>query len=188
MSSQRYTPDQEQLVSLIGRCSIKDQAAFKALYDETSPAILGLLIRMLPNREAAEDCLQEAFLQFWNNANQYHVGKGPVFSWMITIARYRAIDRIRKQRYDVELSDAESVLVDTADLAPVAGTEEKRLQACLAELEPNTASLIVKSYVEGYTQQELSQQTDTPLGTVKSWLRRGLAALKSCMATSEANL
>lgn len=177
MSRSHYQPNQEQLLGLISRCAIQDQAAFEALYQEASGPILGVLMQMLPDRSTAEDCLQEAFLQIWHKADQYHQGKGSVFGWMVTIARYRAIDCIRKARPTVELDETQIGLADI----PAFSGDEKRLQECLAQLPPDSAELILKSFVAGYTQSELSTSSQTPLGTVKSWIRRGLALLKQCL-------
>lgn len=177
MTQTPYEPKQEQLLDLVARCAIGDQQAFKTLYDETSPAILGSLVRLLRNRDEAEDCLQDAYFQIWTHADQYHAGKGHVFGWMVTIARYRAIDRIRKVRPHVDSEEVENLLSETPNL----GGDHKKLLACLEQLPAASAEMIIKSYVEGYSQSELSKLNNTPLGTVKSWLRRGLAALKQCL-------
>ncbi|MDD9893878.1 MAG: sigma-70 family RNA polymerase sigma factor [Gammaproteobacteria bacterium] len=177
MSQAHYQPDQSLLLDLISRCALNDQQAFQALYQETSAAILGSLMRLLPNRDSAEDCLQEAFIQVWNKADQYHEGKGTVFGWMVTIARYRAIDCIRKERPAVDLEQVEPFLGET----PKLGGDHAQLLTCLEQLPDESAEMILKSYIAGYTQAELSTSSGTPLGTVKSWMRRGLAALKSCL-------
>ncbi len=177
MSQAHYVPDQTLLLDLISRCALNDQQAFQTLYQETSSAVLGSLIRLLPNRDSAEDCLQEAFIQVWNKADQYHEGKGSVFGWIITIARYRAIDCIRKERPAVELEKAAPFLGETPEL----GGDHRQLLKCLEQLPDQSADMILQSYIAGYTQTELSESTGTPLGTVKSWMRRGLAALKSCL-------
>lgn len=177
MTNSAYQADQPKLLDLISRCAIHDQDAFKELYEQTSGPILGILIRMLNDRDKAEDCLQDAFVQIWNKADQYHAGKGNVFGWMVTIARYRAIDCIRKERPTVELEEASNLLAETPDF----GGDHAQLMRCLKQLPEPSAEMIMQSYIAGYTQAELSTRSGQPLGTVKSWMRRGLAALKSCL-------
>lgn len=170
-----------ELIELLSKVAVGDQRAFEKLYQQTAERILGVLTRLIQNREIAEECLQEAFIQIWRRAADYDSSKGQPLTWMTAIARYRALDRLRKtprETHDTELAEAAESDWQLSDLSPA---ESTALNGCLADLEPTARQAIVMSYVEGYSHGELEQHFSTPLGTIKSWIRRGVQALKKCL-------
>lgn len=177
----------EVLASLLRATAQRDTRAFRLLYDTTSSHLYGVLLRMLRQRDRAEDALQDCYLRIWNRAESYAPEKGHPLAWMMTIARYRALDLLRAQREHHSLDDDDSRHPEPIDLAPSpddnAGTEEglHRLEHCLAELPSEQRDALLLAYYEGFTHPELAQRLDSPLGTVKSWVRRGLQRLRECL-------
>lgn len=163
-----------------------DRNAFEALYRQTSSALLGICLRVLGDRAEAEDVLQEAYVTIWGKASQFDASRSRAVTWLGSIARHRAIDRLRAQpapasRAPVELID------EVADLAPTpaahaeAATDNARLDDCLQQLEPRRQVLIRTAFFDGATYEELAQRSGSPLGSIKSWIRRGLMQLKACL-------
>jgi RNA polymerase sigma-70 factor (ECF subfamily) len=173
------------LVELLQRVAAGDRAAFAALYDRTSPQLFGVALRILRQKERAEDVLQECFVAVWQRAGDYDPAKGAAMTWLTTILRHRAIDVVRRgTRRPERLAEPEEALLalaagpaDDADR----GSELRALQDCLGELGAAQRNAILMIYAYGLTQEELAAQTATPLGTVKSWIRRSLERLKKCL-------
>lgn len=163
-----------------------DEKAFAALYNATRGKLFGVILRILSRRDWAEDVLQEAYVKIWRSAADYRPDKGAPITWMTAIARNSAIDRRRRERGELPL-DAVADRDEWPDPEPspldwaIAGAEARRLMACLDELEAPQRDCIVMAMCEGYTHQELAERLDTPLGTIKSWIRRSLARLKDCL-------
>ena len=173
------------LKPLLARVALKDRQAFRQLYDASSSHLLGVLMRITRNQSQAEDALQDAFVQIWNRAGDYNAEKAQPLTWMAAIARYRALDAIRRVEREVSSDpDMEQNIPDPSDEG-FAGFEAwdraKDLQHCLQTLSEEARESIMRAYIEGYSHSELSELTNTPLGTVKSWIRRGLAQLRDCM-------
>jgi RNA polymerase sigma-70 factor, ECF subfamily len=191
----RMTPDltaperpatDDGLDALLQRVAGGDRAAFEALYRRSSPMLLGICLRVLGDRAEAEDVLQEAFVAIWSKAAQFDPQRARATTWLGSIARHRAIDRVRALpaaalRAPIELLD------EAADPAPSparqaeAATDKARLDDCLGQLEPRRQTLIRTAFYEGATYEELAQRAGSPLGSVKSWIRRGLLQLKACL-------
>ncbi len=173
---------------LLRRCAAREPDAFERLYDETASLLYGIALRMLRQPAAAEDVVQEAYLSIWARAAEYRPGLGAPLTWMTSIARYRALDALRRRSHR---EDAQSPLDEEAHADPFGGDAESRtddalmLDACLGQLADEQRSCIVLSYCEGYTHQELAQKFDRPEGTVKSWIRRGVQMLKGCLDGDE---
>jgi RNA polymerase sigma factor (sigma-70 family) len=167
-----------QLEELIARCASGDSAALKLLYQNTSAQLFGVLKRILLRADLAEEALQDVYVSIWRNAKDYRASKGAVFTWMTSIARYRAIDIKRSRRHEVHFADpVEYVREDldvAADLANVVG-----LDADVARLMQRNA--VCLAYMNGLTHDEVATALGSPLGTVKSWVRRGLDSLKGCL-------
>ncbi|WP_198043369.1 sigma-70 family RNA polymerase sigma factor [Ketobacter nezhaii] len=176
--------DQAELMRLLQATACGDQIAFRQLYEKTSPALMGLCMRMLKDRASAEEVLQEAFVKIWYHASEYHEERGKVSTWLTSIVRYRALDFLRA-RHPQDTSD--ELLPENASEEPgplrwaVAGDEMNALQLCLEQLSGEQKQLIVLSFIEGLTHQELMQRVESPLGTIKSWIRRGLQSLRRCL-------
>ena len=182
------TADQTLLCSLLAKTALGDKNAFKQLYDETSPQLLGLLIGMLRHRDLAEDVLQDTFLKVWHRAGDYHADRGQVTTWLSSIARYRALDTLRAQKVrrkrDQQLGADDTVEPGAADsLSQWAANpgEQARRQDCIGELNENQRQSIGLAFYRGFTHEELSTQLEVPLGTIKAWIRRGLQQLRRCL-------
>jgi len=178
------------LRDLLQSASTGDRAAFTQLYDLTSSRIYGLAFRVVRDREYAEEIVQEAFLQYWQKAGEYHPARGSVITWMMTIAHRRAVDRVRsEQRQQDRISDYGAASVETPRNIPlevaVHADEARTLRTCLGELTELQRNSIEMSYFGGLTYPEVAQQTATPLPTVKSRIRDGLRRLKQCLRTQE---
>lgn len=162
-----------------------DRAALRQLYEATSAKLFGVCLRILSDRDESEDVLQEVYLTVWRRADRFDAGRASVMTWISTIARNRAIDRLRARG---PLARAEPVEdLEIADEA--AGAEALLAQAqsssalarCLGELDARTASAIRTAFFEGVTYEALAARLGAPLGTVKSWIRRGLLKLRGCL-------
>jgi RNA polymerase sigma factor (sigma-70 family) len=170
---------------LMPRIAAGDRAALRQLYEATSAKLFGVCLRILSDREECEDVLQEVYVTVWRRADGYDAARAGVVTWLSTIARNRAIDRLRARG---PLAHAEPVedlqLVDDAlgaDALLEATDDRRRLQGCLDELDERTRGVIRTAFFEGVTYEALAERLDAPLGTVKSWIRRGLARLKGCL-------
>jgi RNA polymerase sigma factor (sigma-70 family) len=162
-----------------------DRGALRQLYDATSAKLFGVCLRILSDREESEDVLQEVYLTIWRRADRFDSTRASVTTWVSTIARNRAIDRLRargplahaEQVDELEIADG---AVGAETLLEIAG-EDARLHGCLKQLDDRTGQVIRTAFFEGVTYEALAMRMDTPLGTVKSWIRRGLAKLKGCL-------
>jgi RNA polymerase sigma-70 factor (ECF subfamily) len=170
---------------LMPRIAAGDREALRQLYEATSAKLFGVCLRILSDREECEDVLQEVYVTVWRRADGYDAARAGVVTWLSTIARNRAIDRLRARgplAYARPVEDLQ--IVDgaaSADALLEATDDQQRLQACLDELDERTRGVIRTAFFEGVTYEALAQRLDAPLGTVKSWIRRGLARLKGCL-------
>lgn len=173
----------QHLADLMHQCARGDQGAFRELYALTSPQLLALLIRMLRRRDLAEEVLQEAFVSAWRNAPEYTASRGRVLSWLTTIARNRALDELRRTaRAAIDPGASIEDLPDEEAEESYGPAEIRALAGCLDALPDGQRRSVQLAYLDGLSQDEIAQALRTPLGTVKSWVRRGLGALKRCLA------
>ena len=170
----------------IALCAAGDAAALKALYQHEAPILLGVAIRLVRRRAVAEEVLQETFVTIWRQARSFDPARGSPQGWMLTILRNRALNLIRKHRPETELD--ESISADLSDDSPDAlaslerHSEASALRRCLEGLDPPKRRAIMLAYMDGCTHDQIARRLGEPLGTVKSWIRRGLIALKACLA------
>ena len=190
----RVQPEQAQIsdIELLHAIAGGDEAALARLYDGYRVILFGLLVRILNNREEAEDVLQEVFIQVWKKAGDFDEKRGKPFTWLVTLARSRAIDRIRllgarqrladaaTQNYTEEVSDA---LKDT-----VRSGQRDVVQRALAELTEEQRSALLLAYFEGLTQSEIAAKLGAPLGTVKTRMRSGMAKLRAALGNQMESL
>jgi RNA polymerase sigma-70 factor, ECF subfamily len=170
--------------ALIGAVARGSQAALKRLYQLESRRLYGIALRIVQRPEIADDVLQETFVQVWRNAAGFDPARGTPEAWLTGIVRFRALDAVRKQRRE-ELSDDPS-LGDTPEFVDPAEAIDLKaagpaLARCLGQLDEAQRLCITLAYVEGLSQAEIAARIRSPLGTVKSWLRRGLLSLRSCL-------
>ena len=179
-------PDSAELEALLVRCAAGEAAALEALYSRVAPLLLALLLRMLKRRDLAEDVLQDVFVKVWREARQFDRLRGRPLAWLVSIARYRAIDVQRSHRPVLALSDAqlelepELQLPDPNDGAATLGLGAALLR-CLEQLAAPQRRCVVLAYQDGLTHGEISRAIGEPLGTVKSWVRRSLVSLRRCI-------
>ena len=177
--------DEEDLVDLLAAVARADNAAYRALYERTSAKLFGLVLRIVRDRAIAEEILLDVYLRIWRNASTYSSDIARPMTWMITIARNRAIDVTRVKR-DVTLApreDGSDWLDAIADPRDEAGEAIDRgsLTRCLEMLDEDQRQCIVAAYCEGYSREELAMRYDRPVNTIKTWLHRGLSTLRSCL-------
>jgi RNA polymerase sigma-70 factor (ECF subfamily) len=178
---------QDDLMRLLVAVSREDREAFRQLYQRVSSKMFGMCLKLAGQQDLAEEALQEAFIQIWYRARDYHTDRGMPLGWMMSIARYRTLDmmRARKVRHDSgeqhleQMADGREGPLDNS----LRSAGEARLTGCLDELSDAQRDSILLSYYKGLTHDELADALSSPLGTVKSWIRRGLMALKRCLET-----
>lgn len=176
----------DALAPLMPKIAAGDRAALRQLYQATSAKLFGVALRILSDREDAEDVLQEVYVTVWRRADRFDEARASVMTWVSTIARNRAIDRLRARGPLAKAEPVEGLEIADegvvgADALLAAAQDAGRLQGCLGELDDRTGSVIRTAFFEGVTYEALARRMDAPLGTVKSWIRRGLARLKGCL-------
>lgn len=176
----------ERLAGLLAATAQGDRAAFRELYAATSAKLYGVCLRMLRDRELAQDVLQETYVTVWNRAASYERTRASAMTWLVTVARNKAIDRLRAEASRPRGDGVEAAL-EVPDAAPDASAlletnqDYARLHGCLGELEPNIAGAVRTAFFEGVTYEALAGRLNTPVGTMKSWIRRGLIKLRGCL-------
>lgn len=184
-STREGLSDAPPLARLIERCGAGDRAAFRALYDVQAARLYGIALRITRQPGLAADAVHDALLQVWQKAARFDPARGAAEAWLTGLVRYRAIDIIRRQGR--ETIGAE--IPETPDDAPgplealLAMRDGAALHRCIATLDAGQRRAILLAFVEGLSHSEIAARIATPLGTVKSWVRRGLLALKECLAS-----
>ncbi len=177
-----------QLVAALARVAAGDRAALRIVYQDTSAKLFGVCLRILNDRSEAEDVLQDVYVTVWRKAAAFDPGRASPITWLVAIARNRAIDRLRasavsRRMEPIEAADAVSdpapAAVERVELAQ----QHRRLAGCLEELEPRHSAAIRAAFLDGATYEELAARMSVPLGTMKSWIRRGLLKLRACLET-----
>jgi RNA polymerase sigma factor (sigma-70 family) len=175
-----------QLVAAIARVAAGDRAALRIVYQDTSAKLFGVCLRILSDRSEAEDVLQDVYVTVWRKANTFDPARASPITWLVAIARNRSIDRLRATAVNRKLEPIDAA--DTvSDPAPAAvervelAQQHARLAGCLEELEKRHATAIRAAFLDGTTYEELAARMSVPLGTMKSWIRRGLLKLRACL-------
>jgi RNA polymerase sigma-70 factor (ECF subfamily) len=165
-----------------------DESAFARVYDRYSPILLGLMLRILRSRAEAEDVLQEVFLQVWQRAHSFDPARGRAFTWLVTLARSRAIDRLRSvgsreraAQRSAEDAPPESEPAEWADAAAVRAERAEAVRAALEELPEEQRQVLLLAYLEGMSQSEIAAAKNQPLGTVKTRTRSALRKLSESL-------
>jgi RNA polymerase sigma factor (sigma-70 family) len=177
--------ERDELNRLLIQTGRNDQKAFAELYKRTSSKLFGVCLRMLHDRGEAEEVLQETYTTVWRRAASFDAAKASAITWLITLSRNKAIDRLRQHRE--ELLDDPSRLDEAVDDQPTPAAdaetsqEYRRLQLCLDELEPQQRDSVREAFFTGATYNELATRCMVPLGTMKSWIRRSLMQLRTCL-------
>lgn len=177
---------------LMARCALRDAQAFAQLYRHTSGKLYAVALRILRREDWAEEVLQESFVNIWNHVGEYTAQKSAPMTWMTAIVRNRALDWLRRPNLEHGSEDYDLLLDAVPDPAPgldaaLQGRREARALAdCLDVLSADQRQCITLAYVHGLSHGELAQHLREPLGTVKTWIRRGLGKLKGCLERSNA--
>lgn len=180
-----------ELMQLLDRMAAREEPALKSLYDLTSSRLYGLALRILGHKDWAEDVLQESYLHIWRSAGDYRASLSPPLAWMCLVVRSRALDFLRRRRAErLHLNEDFDELQSTASSTHEPGPQQLAeaneqtlvLHQCLQRLESRQRELVSLSYLRDLSHGELATQLQLPLGTVKTWIRRGLEQLRQCMA------
>ena len=170
------------MADLLAACAAGDRSAFRRFYDLSSRYVFGVVLAVLRDREMAAEVAQETYVRIWKRAGQFDAECGNPLSWTGSVARNCAIDRLRAERARgfVEYSDEVPDVVRNSD--PAAQTLDSMvIRRLLMDLRPEYRQALLLCYFQGYTYIELANVLDVPVGTAKSWVRRGLAAMKEAM-------
>jgi RNA polymerase sigma factor (sigma-70 family) len=186
------------LSRLLGRAGLGDRAAFATLYERTSPHLFAVVLRINRDRAQAEDILQEVYVNVWRAASSFDAAQSQPLTWLTRIARNRAIDSLRRSRTQPQTQSPGSTLGGTdaeddcvydtvADSAPgpldllSRAADARSLDTCMEQLSTLQRQSVALAFFHGLSHAEVAEQLRQPLGTVKSWLRRALQSLKSCL-------
>lgn len=174
-----------QLVAALQSAASGQSSSVKTIYDMTSAKLYGICIRICPDREAAEDVLQDVYVKIWRRAGSFDPARASPISWMAVITRNAALDWCRREgRHNMASQDDGIDIVDETPLADFQLEQDQqysRLISCLDGLGSDQSRTIRRAFLDGLTYQQLSDASGTPLGTLKSWVRRGLQQLKACL-------
>jgi RNA polymerase sigma-70 factor (ECF subfamily) len=180
-------PDYDPIGELMGRCALRDAQAFAQLYRHTAAKLYAVALRILRREDWAEEVLQESFVNIWNHVGEYSAQKSAPMTWMTAIVRNRALDWLRRPHPELGSEDYDLLVEALADDRP--GPEQalqseraaRALAECLKRLSASQRQSIALAYAHGLSHGELARHLRQPLGTVKTWIRRGLEKLKSCL-------
>ena len=178
-------------VDLLNAIVLRDEQALASLYDRYRLILFGLTMRILSNREEAEDVLQEVLLQVWRNAGDFDEQRGRPFTWLVTMARSRAIDRLRllgaRQRLATSAAQEASDEVSDAATDTLKSEQRELVQTALSQLPEEQKRTLVLAYFDGLTQTEIANKLDIPLGTIKTRMRSGMIKLQDLLGEQMKN-
>jgi len=180
----RPRSDGGDLVNLLDATARGDRAAFAQLYARTSAKLYGVCLRLLGNEAEAQDVLQEVYVTVWQKAGRFDGSRASPITWLAVIARNKGIDRLRQRPAAAEELDQAAGVKDEAPLAFDVidrRQEAARLGNCLDELDERARTMIRAAFLDGATYPQLAERERVPLGTMKSWIRRGLQRLRGCL-------
>jgi RNA polymerase sigma-70 factor (ECF subfamily) len=172
--------------ALLAQVALGNRAAFETLYRDTSSRLFGICLRILNQRAEAEEVLQEVYTSVWRKAAQFDAARAGAMSWLSMMARNKSIDRLRAMpARNVRMALEMAQHIEDPGTSPAQQaetmTDRARLENCLQQLEPKRHSLIRAAFFDGSTYEELAARIEAPLGSVKSWIRRGLIQLRTCL-------
>lgn len=200
MSTSPATDRQQHLAEALARLSLGDRSALATVYRATSAHLFGVILRIQPDRGVAEDLLQDVYISIWRAAGSYDASRGQPMTWLTSMARNRAIDSLRRRKAGPQTVAPAAVGDDDEDpLDGVASGEAgplqllqqaadaRRIAHCLGELTSEQRQCVALAFYQGHSHAEVAAHLAQPLGTVKSWLRRALIALKACLGRAAAD-
>jgi RNA polymerase sigma-70 factor (ECF subfamily) len=190
-SSGAGAADAGVLGALLARCALRDQQACAELYRLSSSKLFGVALRIVRRQDWAEEVLQESFVNIWNHASEYVADRSAPMTWMTSIVRNRALDWARRPRHEDTSEDYDLIIDSVRDDAPgpldllARSADGAALARCLQQLEAAQRQSITLAFQHGLSHAELAAHLREPLGTVKTWIRRGLERLRACLAGAE---
>ena len=179
-----------RLAALLGRVAMGDQRAFEALYGQTSAHLYAVALRIVKEPSAAEEILQEAYVSVWHHAGSYDAARSQPITWLVSIVRNRCLDQLRRRdlaTVSLTTEDEDAPELDIPDEGPtpadllLRGAEAHSVRECVDTLEAGQKQAIALAFFQGLSHAELAAHMKQPLGTIKSWVRRGLERLKRCL-------
>ncbi|HKC45433.1 MAG TPA: sigma-70 family RNA polymerase sigma factor [Burkholderiales bacterium] len=184
----------KRLAELLEACARQDRAAFAQLYQATAAKLFGVAVRILRRDDWAEEVLQDCFVSIWSHAGSYSPGLSAPMTWMTSIVRNRCLDWLRRPKVEVVLQREDEDAEDPIEAVPsdepgpldqlARSADAKALADCLARLEAKQRQAIMLAFYDGLSHSELASHMRQPLGTVKTWVRRGLERLKACLGSN----
>ena len=191
-----WTERSRELSHLLAKSGLGDRAAFAQLYERTSSHLFGVVLRINRDRAQAEDVLQEVYVNVWRAAQSFDAAQSQPLTWLTSIARNRAIDSLRRRQAEPQTQPAplssegdeeRDVYDDVADTTPgplallSQASDARALGRCMQGLSAQQRQSVALAFYDGLSHAEVAEQMRQPLGTVKSWVRRALLALKTCL-------
>jgi RNA polymerase sigma-70 factor (ECF subfamily) len=176
-----------RLMELLARTALSDQKAFAELYRATSSHLYAVALRILREPPAAEEALQESFVNVWHHARSYVAAKSQPLTWLTSIVRNRCLDQLRRREVETLAmnDDDEAAQVPSEDPTPLdrllVSADARAVGACVETLDAGQKQAIALAFFQGLSHAELARHLRQPLGTVKSWIRRGLERLRACL-------
>ena len=176
-----------ELVWLLAAVARGDEAAFERLYAATRAKLYGVVLRILKRHDLADEVVQETYVRVWRGAAQFDPKLSTPITWMVAIARNRAIDHVRK-KVEASIEEEPQAMELAADMPnPLAQRERseefQRLLACMGKLEPERQRLVLLAYYGGWSREQLAAKFDKPVNTIKTWLRRSLVEIRECLGS-----
>lgn len=163
----------------LAACARGDRQALRRLYEEEGARLLGVARQLLKDNALAEDVVHDAFVRIWTRAATFDPRRGSARGWMFSITRHLALDFLRRRERDLPLDEQGPAVED--DAGGDGPLHSGRMDACLEQLAPERRACVLHAYVDGLSHAQIARRLDTPLGTVKAWIKRSLAALRECM-------
>jgi RNA polymerase sigma-70 factor (ECF subfamily) len=182
-----------RLAELLSQSALRNQRAFSELYAVTAPKLFGVALRILRRQDWAEDVLQECYISIWNHAGEYVAARSAPLTWMTSIVRNRCLDWLRRPQQEATGDEYEIALDAWRDESPgpverlAAAGDAAALARCLGMLEGRQRQSIMLAFFHGLSHSEIASHMKEPLGTVKTWVRRGLERLKGCLQQAESS-
>lgn len=183
--------DQFDYEAALRACADGDKRALQRIYNQESHRLLGVALRIVRHRQIAEDVIQDAFISIWTKASTFDATRGSGRGWIYSIVRHQALNEIRSSSRQVSVDEEgmeaieEQAALELASRMPDAfelQADIGKMQDCLTRLDVAKRNSILFAYVDGYSHSEIAERLQSPLGTVKAWIKRGLSALRECMA------
>lgn len=183
---QRKADRDEALANLLMRCSKGDREALRALFEIEGARLFAVCRRILRRSDLAEEALQEGMLRIWTHAGTFGSEGGSARGWIYAVMRNQSLNMLRRTDREISLDEpdtlAEAISIDNSEAAVAALDRSSRLRVCLESLDADKRRCVLLAHLYGYTHGEIAGRLAIPLGTAKSWVRRGLSALRECLS------